>query len=356
MKKLNVAIIGQGRSGRDIHGNFFRSENNTKYNVVAIVDALEERRIRAKEEFGCDVYADYHELFGREDIDLVVNSTFSHMHADVSIDLLNHGFNVVCEKPFGKNYEECSRVVAAAEKTGKMLNVFQQSRFAPYYTTLMEIIASGKLGRPIQYSISFSGFQRRWDWQTYQGYNGGEVRNTGPHPLDQAINILGFDSDINVFAKLDRVNTFGDAEDYAKILLTAPGKPLVDIEMSKCNAYAENLYVVHCQYGTLKAKMNSIDYKYYDLASAPEQKLTLEPLFTPERTPSYCVEQLKWTEEHIDLSGTSFDTAVTKYYDMIWEHLVNGREMEITPYQVLKQFKVIDLIRAQNPLTTMEAE
>ena len=44
MKKLDIAIIGQGRSGRNIHGNFFKSENNTKYNVVAVVEVDEERR------------------------------------------------------------------------------------------------------------------------------------------------------------------------------------------------------------------------------------------------------------------------------------------------------------------------
>lgn len=353
MKKLNVAIIGHGRSGRNIHGSFFRSDLNEKFNVVAVVDALEERRIRAKEELRCDVYADYRELFGRTDIDVVVNSTFSHMHANITIDLLEHGFNVVCEKPFGKSYEECDRVVKAYEKSGKMLNVFQQSRFAPYYTELLKIIDSGKLGRPVQYSISFSGFARRWDWQTYQGYNGGEVRNTGPHPLDQAINILGFDSDITVFSKLDRVNTFGDAEDYAKIILTAPGKPLIDIDLSKCNAYAGPIYVVHCQYGTLKATMRSIDYKYFDPETAPKQKLTLEPLCADNRTPAYCSETLDWIEEHVDVEGTVFTVAVKKYYDMIYDHLVHGKEMEITPYQVLKQFQIIDQIRAQNPLDTM---
>lgn len=352
MKKLNVAIIGQGRSGRDIHGKFFKSDLNTKYNVVAVVDAIEERRIRAKEEWGCDVYADYRELFGRTDIDVVVNSTFSHMHADVSIDLLEHGFNVVCEKPFGKNYEECDRVVKAYEKSGKMLNVFQQSRLAPYYTKILEIINEGKLGRPIQYTIAFSGFARRWDWQTYQGYNGGEVRNTGPHPLDQAINILGFDSDITVFSKLDRVNTFGDAEDYAKIILTAPGKPLIDIDLSKCNAYAGPMYVVHCQYGSLKATANSIDYKYYNPETAPKQELIIAPLCNEDGTPAYCGEQLEWTEEHIDVTGDAFNVAVQRYYDMIHAYLVDGKEMEITPYQVLKQFQIIDQIRAQNPLDT----
>ena len=42
MKKLNVAIIGQGRSGRDIHGAFFKSEFNEKFNVIAVVELLEE--------------------------------------------------------------------------------------------------------------------------------------------------------------------------------------------------------------------------------------------------------------------------------------------------------------------------
>ena len=69
-RKLRVAIIGQGRSGRDIHGAFFRSEENLVATVVAIVDRDEERRLRAKEEFGCDVYADYTELFGRVSLDL----------------------------------------------------------------------------------------------------------------------------------------------------------------------------------------------------------------------------------------------------------------------------------------------
>ena len=104
MDRLNVAIIGQGRSGRDIHGRFFLSENNDKFRVVAAVDALEDRRERARQEYGCDVYADYHELFSRKDIDLVVNSSFSQMHSDITIDLLEHGFNVVSEKPFAKTY------------------------------------------------------------------------------------------------------------------------------------------------------------------------------------------------------------------------------------------------------------
>ena len=60
MKKLNVAIIGQGRSGRDIHGAYFKSERNTLFNVIAVVEYDEDRRERAKQEYpGCDVYENY---------------------------------------------------------------------------------------------------------------------------------------------------------------------------------------------------------------------------------------------------------------------------------------------------------
>ena len=97
--------------------------------------------------------------------------------------------------------------------------------------------------------------------------------------------------------------------------------------------------------------MNAIDYKYYNPETAPKQSLTLDPISDGQGLPAYCRETLDWTEEHIDLTGSAFDTAVKKYYDMIYDHLVDAKEMDITPYQVLKQFKIIDLVRAQNPLS-----
>ena len=51
MEKLNIAIIGQGRSGRDIHGPFLKSENNTLFNVKAVVEIDPARRALALEEY-----------------------------------------------------------------------------------------------------------------------------------------------------------------------------------------------------------------------------------------------------------------------------------------------------------------
>jgi predicted dehydrogenase len=235
MKRIRVAILGQGRSGRDIHGvNLMRMHDY--YEITAVVDPLENRRKRAALEYGCSTYENYRELFSRKDIDIVVNATPSHLHVPITLDLLENGFNVLSEKPFARKAEEVDRMISVARKYNRLLTVFQQSRYAPYFLQVRKVLDSGVLGRIIQISITFSGFARRWDWQCIQEYNGGNLLNTGPHPVDQALQLLGTDIMPDVKCIMDRVNTAGDAEDYVKILLTAPHRPVVDIEISSCNA------------------------------------------------------------------------------------------------------------------------
>ena len=270
------------------------------------------------------------------------------------MDLLEHGFNVVCEKPFAKTYEEGCRVIAAAKKAGKMVNAFQQSRLAPYYRKVREVLDSGILGELMQISISFSGFSRRWDWQTSQAFAAGGVRNTGPHPLDQAMDLLDFPENPTVFSRLGRANTFGDADDYAKILISVPGKPLVDVEISSCNCYSPYTYIICGKNGCLRATLSKVEARYFDPAAAPEQHQILTPLADANGYPIYCGETLDWKEESWEVTGNPFDAAVLSYYDMIYAHLTEGKPMAVTPEQVLTQLKVIDLIHAQNPLSVKE--
>ena len=69
MKKLNLAIIGQGRSGKDIHGRYYRSDDNEYFNVKYVIDEDEHRRCVAEEIYpGCKTFSDYHELSGLGEI------------------------------------------------------------------------------------------------------------------------------------------------------------------------------------------------------------------------------------------------------------------------------------------------
>lgn len=352
MKKLNVAIIGQGRSGRDIHGRYFLSEaGKERYNVVAVADKIEARRARAAQEYGCDVYEDYMDILKRDDIDVVVNSTFSHLHYPVTMDALRHGKNVVSEKPFSKFAIECEDMIRTAKENNVTLTVFQQSRIAPYFTRICEILDSGKLGDIAQITIHFSGYSRRWDWQTSRRYYGGCLLNTVPHPLDQALHLLNTDDLPNVFSVLKRVNSAGDAEDYAKVILTAPNRPLIDLEISPADAYNDFTYRIHGSRGSLTATLSKIKWKYFD--EKPMPAFTFEPLVGADGlSPAYCSEKLTWNEFEEDMTGSPFDYAPTKYYENLYNHLVNGEEILIKPEKIVQQIRVIELIHAQNPLPT----
>lgn len=352
-KKYNVAVIGQGRSGRDIHGAYLSTESaKERFKLVAVVDMLPERRERAKAEYGCETLSDYRELFGREDIDIIINSSFSLYHYPITKELLSHGFNVISEKPAASLAAEVDDLIATAESHNVLYNVFQQSRLTPYFRQIKKVIESGALGRIAEIDIDFSGFSRRWDWQTLQCFKGGSLLNTGPHPLDQALNILNMYDDMpDIFCKMDRLHTFGDAEDYVKLLLTAPNKPIIDLTISSGDAYQSQTYKIHGTRGSLKSTMTEMEWKYYVEDEAPAQHLTRDPLCKSDGTPAYCGEKLEMHTERWSASDSgAFSDAVANYYNMIYDYLTDGVPMEITPRQVRQQIAVIEECHRQNPL------
>ncbi len=352
MKQLNVVILGQGRSGRDIHGLHLKKDT-VRFKVVGVVEPMEVRRVRAAQEYSCETFTCYTQLFGRTDIDLVINATPSHKHYAVTKDLLEHGFNVLCEKPCVPTVKEFDELCEIAKANNRIFLVFQQSRFANYFLKVKEIIASGVLGRIVHVGVQFNGYARRWDWQCCREFNGGNLANTGPHPLDQALNLMdNYDVMPNVFCHMDRCNTFGDAEDYCKLILTAPGRPLVDLEISSADAYPVYTYKVQGTRGTLKGTMAHIDWKYFIESEAPEQHLVKETLTTggEEKLPAYCVESLNWHEESWDGDPQApFIAAVQTYYDQIYELLTEGKEHGIKLNQVRQQLAVIEEAHRQNP-------
>lgn len=353
MEKLKIAIIGQGRSGRDIHGAFFKTEENTFCQVVAVVEADAERRERALREYpGCQVYADYRELYERKDLDLVVNASFSDDHYGVTKDLLEHKFNVVVEKPMARNYFECCQMIRAAEQNGVTLAVFQQSFLAPYYRKVKEILAGDKLGDIKQISIHFSNFSRRWDWQTLQCRMGGGVYNTGPHPLGFALDLLGFDPEAKVaFSKLGLGATSGDAEDYAKIILTAPGKPVVDVEISSIDAFNGPSIKVLGSMGSLKMNPDrSCTIKYLVPGENPEQPLIKEPLKDANGLPTYPSEKLQFHEETVENPRYPWDESARRFYEMVYNKITADIPMTVTPEMAAQIIQIIETAHAQNPL------
>ena len=174
MTQLRIGIIGQGRSGRNIHAEYLKTVPE-KFKIVAVSDYLADRCQRARDEYGCEAYQDYREMINNKDLklDLVVNSTFSDLHAPISKEIMEAGLNVLSEKPFAQTADQVKELIGVSKRTGRLLAVFQQSRFAPYYRQIQKVILSGVLGDIKLVKVAFNGFARRYDWQTLQCHNAG---------------------------------------------------------------------------------------------------------------------------------------------------------------------------------------
>lgn len=352
MKKLNVAIIGQGRSGCNIHGKYFRSDKNIFYTVKYVVDADAYRREKAEKIYpGCQTFEKYTDLYQFDDIDLVVNSTYSEMHGPITKELLLHGFNVLVEKPFARTRYECDELIRIAEEKNLVLAVFQQSFLAPFCQYAYELINNGKIGRIVQVNLHYSALSRRYDWQTLQKRCAGGIYNTGPHPIGIGLGFLDFSDETQVvYSKLENALSSGDSDDYAKILLTAPGKPLVDIEVSNIDAYSGYNLKIQGTRGTFKCTTKAGEITYILDEENPEIPVQEETLRDPNGDPMYCNIPLNKHTEQLDFAGDAFDKGCGDLYESLYHKIVDGTPMFVTPEIAAKVISVIETVHAQNPM------
>jgi predicted dehydrogenase len=223
----------------------------------------------------------------------------------------------------------------------------------PAFVKMREVIESGVLGRIVQVDFTNNNFSRRWDWQTLQANNGGNLLNTGPHPVDQALQLFGTDMMPEITCIMDRANTFGDAEDYVKIIMRGPGRPTIDLEISSCSAYPRPPFTVQGTKGGLTGNAKTLQWKWFKPEEAPEQQLTRTPLFKADGEPAYCSEKLTWYEDswqYVSTNGLSmFEHNTASFYNMLYRTLTAGAPLEVTPQHVRLQMAVMEQCRRQNP-------
>ncbi|MEX0775153.1 MAG: Gfo/Idh/MocA family oxidoreductase [Phycisphaeraceae bacterium] len=346
--RIKVAVLGQGRSGYGIHAAWLRQASE-QYQVVAVADSMPERH-EAVKELGAKGFDRYQALLQQRDlgIELIVNALPSHEHTSGTIAALEAGYHVLCEKPLASKVEDLDAMAAAATKAGRRLFAFQKARFSPGFRKLQDVLASGKLGDLVHARISFSRFARRWDWQASQRYGGGNLNNTGPHPMDQAVVLFG-ERPPKVFGRLMCHNEFGDADDFASVCLHDQDAPLIEVVVSSFMAYPPGeTYNLSCTRGGLTGGARELKWKYFDPATAPRH----EPAQGWSDNRQYTTEKLAWIEEcwKDDSTLNEFNQMSKGLYDNVYDTLVNGAEPVVKLDQVRRQIAVFEECHRRNPL------
>lgn len=212
---IRTAILGYGRNGSTMHANPL--EKDESFEVVAVCDIEPEARKKAEERFRCPVYEDYHQMLKEEQLDLVVVVTRSYQHAQMAIDCLLAGCNVLVTKPWATNAFDAERMIAAQKVSGRKLLPWLPARFGADLRELKKIIDRGDIGRVFEIRRSTGTFGIRFDWQTEHKYGGGYLLNWGPHLIDQPLQLT--DSPVQyVYGNLRQIINPGDGEDNLRVI------------------------------------------------------------------------------------------------------------------------------------------
>ena len=123
------------------------TENNTV--ITAASDVFNKRRDFAKAKANlkdADVYDDYRKMLERKDIDAVLIATHDPLHAQMTIDSIDSGRHVYCEKPLTRYLGEAFQVYDKVKSSGKIFQIGSQGCSAGGYHKCAELIKAGKIG------------------------------------------------------------------------------------------------------------------------------------------------------------------------------------------------------------------
>jgi len=143
---IQVALIGAGGMGSEDARSSLKVGG---VKLVAVSDIYQGRLVRAKENWGNDLFTtrDYREVLARPDIDAVLVGTPDHWHRQVSIDAMNAGKDVYCEKPMVQHVDDGKPVIEAAQKTGRIIQIGSQRVSSIVYQKARELIQAGSIGQ-----------------------------------------------------------------------------------------------------------------------------------------------------------------------------------------------------------------
>lgn len=187
-RKIRVGIIGCGGICNGKHMSALSTMDNIE--IVALCDVIEERAVETRDKWkleNVDIYTDYKELLKDETIEVVHVLTPNRSHSFITIDALEAGKHVMCEKPMAKTYKEAKAMTEAAKRTGKKLTIGYQSRWRQDYRYLKTCCENGELGE-IYYARAIALRRRAVPtWGVFLNeyeQGGGPLIDIGTHSLD----------------------------------------------------------------------------------------------------------------------------------------------------------------------------
>lgn len=263
---MKYALIGCGR----ISVNHFAAAQANNLEIVSVCDVVEENMEDKAKQFnlGNEVrrFTDYKEMLDIVKPELVAIATESGKHAQIALDCIDAGCNLIIEKPIALSIEDAQAIVDASRKKGVKVCACHQNRFNKAVKKIREAVEEERFGK-ILHGTAHIRWNRETDyykqapWRGTWEQDGGALMNQCIHNIDLLRWMMG-DEVEEVFAYTDNLNhPYIDAEDLGIALVKFKNGAYGIIE-GTTNVYPQNLeetLYIFGQKGTIKAGGKSVN-------------------------------------------------------------------------------------------------
>lgn len=166
--RIQMAVVGCGGMGTGHLGGLVKRADADKVQVVAVCDVYQRRLTRAMKIGNCEGHLDYRPIYDRKDVDAVLIATPDHWHGKLSIDAVESGKHVYCEKPLTHTVEQAIAVRNAVRKTKKLLQVGPNATADDGYWKAGDAIRAGRIGQVTWAQGSYNRNARECLFNTHQ--------------------------------------------------------------------------------------------------------------------------------------------------------------------------------------------
>ena len=227
-EKLRYALIGCGRIAPNHIAAYLNNAEDLE--LCAVCDPVSERMeavlrpLPEQDRARVRRYTDHRELLAKEAPQLCAVATESGLHAQVGLDVLRAGSNVIIEKPLALSLADARALIAEADARGLKLCACHQNRFNKSIQKIRSAVEEKRFGRMLHGTVHVrwnrgEEYYRQAPWRGTWAMDGGALMNQCIHSIDLLRWMLG-DGVTEVMAYTDNLNhPYIQAEDLGLALV-----------------------------------------------------------------------------------------------------------------------------------------
>ena len=336
---ITTALLSFGMSGEVFHAPLLSVHPGFRMKTI-----LQRKSESSKQYYpSVNVVRNFDEILNDPQIDLVIVNTPNETHFDYTSKALEAGKHVVVEKPFTNTTQEAQQLITLAKKKNKVLSVFQSRRWDGAFMTLKKIIASGALGKIVEYEAHYDRFRNYIaanTWKEEPGPGSGILYNLGSHMLDQVLVLFDKPEWVHALTGIQRPG--GKVEDYYDLRLEYIGLNVI-VKSSYLVREPGPFYIVH--------GVNGSFVKYG--IDPQEEALKLHQI---PGTQGWGTESEKfWGKLNTDIDGLHYEGKIETlpgnymgFYQNIFETIREGKELAVKPEQAMQVIQLIEAALKSN--------